>query len=152
MNTLANDAASAKKKWSLYHSNSVRSRRWWVLALFAVWTLYVGVSSLSTRLLTSVDGTVVSSSTTQGVRPVTYYTVQSSDGRQQSLIAGPTDGSLPRQMPVGTIIQKKKFELSYSRNGKRIHDFPVAFHILWFTVSAVSACIAFVWWKSGNER
>ena len=152
MKVSAGHASSDKRKWSLYKADRIRSRRWWVLALFAVWALYVGASGLSTRLLTSVDGSVTSSRTTQGVRPVTYYTVQTSDGQQTNLVAGPTDGSLPREMPVGTVIQKKKFELSYVRNGQRVSDFPLAFHVLWFAVSVVSGCVAFVWWKSERDE
>jgi hypothetical protein len=146
-----NHAASDKRKWSLYKADTIRSRRWWVLAVFAVWTLYVGAAGLMTRLLMSVDGTIISSTTTQGVRPVTYYTIQSTDGQQQSLVAGPTDESLPRGMPVGTIIQKNKFELSYARNGQRVQDFPLGSHVLWLAVSAVSSSLAFVWWKSERK-
>jgi hypothetical protein len=148
MNMSINRAAASKRKWSLHEADSIRSRRWWVLALFAAWTLYLGASGLSTRLLTSVDGTVISSRTTEGARPVTYYTIEASDGQEQSFIAGPTDGSLPREMPVGTVIQKKKFELSYLRNRQRVRDFPLGFHMLWFAVSTVFARGAFVWWRS----
>jgi len=152
MNMSINQAVSHRRKWSLYKTDGIYSRRWWVLALFAAWTLYVGASGLSTRLLTFVDGTIVSSRTTQGIRPVTYYTVQTSDGKRQNLVAGPTDGSLPREMPVGTVIQKRKFELSYTRNGERVRDFPLGFHLLWFAISAVTACMAFAWWRSDRNK
>lgn len=152
MNSPITDPIPHKRKWSLHTGDGARSQRWWVIALFAAWAMYVGTSGVWTRLLTSVAGTIISSTTTQGVRPVTYYTIQGSDGKQHSFLAGPAHGSLPREMPVGTAIQKRKFELSYTRNGQKVHDFPLAFHLLWFGVSAVAAWMAFVWWRSDRNE
>jgi len=148
MGPSAGGVVSDKRNWSLYKADGTQSRRWWVIALFAAWAFYAGASSFADRLLTTVDGTIILSRTTPGVRPVTYYTFLAPDGQQMHLVAGPTDGSLPRKMPVGTVIQKRKFELAYARNGQRVNDFPLGFQVLWIAVSLISGCVAFVWWKS----
>jgi hypothetical protein len=53
------------------------------------------------------------------------YRIRRVDGRYQEYIAGPTDASLKRNLPVGTSIRKRWGELSYEINGKRV-GFPLA--------------------------
>jgi hypothetical protein len=69
------------------------------------------------------------------------YIVRAPDGTEQLYTAGGTDSSLPRDLPVGAHIVKRRWELSYSLNGKRIDDFPIYFY------SAVTcvACALLVW-------
>jgi hypothetical protein len=142
---------SRQRKWLVYKPESNRSRRWWVLALFAGWTLYIAVSGIVGRLLISVDGRIVSSNTAEGIRPVTAYTIQAPHG-ESSYIAGPTDDSLPRRMPIGTYIRKNKYDLSYSKDGKIINDFPLGFHLLWLGISTICAWKSVSWWKASRIK
>jgi hypothetical protein len=100
------------------------------LGLFAAWIIFIDTYTIGTRFLTSVDGTVVSSETSTGNRPTTSYQIKGPDGSISEYVAGPTDKSLPRRMPVGTQIRKKKYELGYVLNGQTVHDFPLAFYAL----------------------
>jgi hypothetical protein len=59
------------------------------------------------------------------------------DGQQQSHIAGPTDASLPRNMPVGARIVKRPRSVSYERDGQRVSDFSLLFYVLMLGVAAV---------------
>jgi hypothetical protein len=45
------------------------------------------------------------------------YTIRRADGSAVSYVAGPTMASLPRSMPVGTVILKKKWETGYEIDG-----------------------------------
>src|SRR5262245_41108935 len=69
------------------------------------------------RLLIEVDRTVVSADTSTGSRPVTKYVIQNPDGRQTEYVAGPTDLSLPHGIPLGTVLQKKRWRFSLQRVG-----------------------------------
>jgi hypothetical protein len=72
------------------------------------------------RLNIDVAGTVVSSvdSPTKGApRYATSYTIRRTDGSLANYVAGPTIASLPRSMPVGTVILKKKWETGYEIDG-----------------------------------
>ena len=84
------------------------------------------------RAAVSLDGTVVSSETSC-VQPYnnrcdTTYVVEGLDHTRSTYVAGPTDESLERRLPVGTFIRKDKWSLTYSVNGKKISDFPVVFY------------------------
>jgi hypothetical protein len=71
----------------------------------------------------SVDGTVIASRddpATGAPRYVTEYVLRGNDGSQFSYVAGPTDGSLPRSMPIGTKVKKIAWHVNYERNGQII--------------------------------
>src|SRR5690348_15241712 len=75
------------------------------------------------RLNIEVAGIVVSSvdSPSKGApRYVTFYTIKRSDGSLTQYVAGPTIASLPRSMPVGTTILKRRWETGYEIDGRRI--------------------------------
>jgi hypothetical protein len=96
--------------------------------LFILWGF--GWDTVGRRLQTNVDGIIVASRDvppTRGSRYATEYTVRRGDGSEQVFWAGPTDGSLPRSMPVGTRIRKVRWELRYERDGKR-ESFPCIFY------------------------
>jgi hypothetical protein len=83
-------------------------------------------TTLSQRLMTDIEGTVISAEdipVTFSQRHGTDYVVLSPEGRTISYIAGATDASLPRSMPVGTYIKKQRWHTSYERNGQQVDDF-----------------------------
>jgi hypothetical protein len=87
-----------------------------MLVLIALWILWgFGYQTLFTRLMTDVEGTVIS---TQDIpyplapaRHGTEYVFKNPEGRTLNYIAGPTDASLPRSMPVGHLHQKTAWAL-----------------------------------------
>ena len=119
------------------------------LMMAVVLWLFAG-SEIFQRADVELNGTVVSSETScmqpANNRCATVYVVESQDRSRHTYIAGPTDKALPRRLPVGTVIGKAKWALSYTVNGKEFRDFPVGFYsgILglglllaawWFTVT-----------------
>jgi hypothetical protein len=150
MSAGAVNSVSQRRKWLLYKPESNQAPRWWVLALFAAWAFFIGIHGIADRLLISVDGTIISSNTTAGIRPVTYYKIRGLGSDEQAYVAGPMDESLPRRMPVGTYIRKSRYEFSYSKDRQVINDFPLGVHLFWLGIGAVFAWKSFSWWKKGR--
>ena len=95
-----------------------------VFGLFILWGF--GWDTVGRRLRTAVDGVIVASRDvpSKGApRYATEYTVRGADGHEQVFWAGPTDGSLPRSIPVGTHVRKMRWHLGYERDG-RTEGFP----------------------------
>ncbi|MBI3803845.1 MAG: hypothetical protein HY282_08800 [Nitrospirae bacterium] len=90
------------------------------------------------RAQIDVSGTILESSTLceqpSNNRCVTNYTIQSDmDGSSIRYSAGPNDQSLnpPRgTFPSGTAIQKHRWSLKYSVNGKVVDDFPLVLYLI----------------------
>jgi len=84
------------------------------------------------RAEVALNGTVVSSETgclqPYNNRCDTTYIVESQNHVRSTYVAGPTDAPLGRRLPVGTLIQKDKWALTYSVNGKIVNDFPINFY------------------------
>ena len=104
-----------------------------VLFVFGLWILWgFGYETLWARLMTDVEGTVVSAQDTPSplapARHGTEYVVRSPDSRNIIYIAGATDASLPRNIPVGAYIKKQRWHLSYERDGQKIDDFSILFY------------------------
>jgi hypothetical protein len=103
------------------------------LALWAVWMIYAfGFSTLGVRLWTQLNGTITSSRDTppiRGPRYSTEYILIGPDGKESSYIAGPTDSSLPRSMPVGTTLRKQRWQIGYERDGRWVSDFGLPFYL-----------------------
>jgi hypothetical protein len=78
-------------------------------------------------------------------RYVTEYVVRSSDGQDHAYVAGATDASLPRSMPVGTQIKKERGSLYYERNGEWF-SFPFTF----YTIVLTGAFCCFVYALAGT--
>jgi hypothetical protein len=99
----------------------------WVLILFGLFILWgFGWETIGRRLQTEVDGVIIGSRDVPSKgepRYATEYTVRGLDGNQEVFWGGATDASLPRSMPVGTRIRKRRWRLDYERNGRRV-DFP----------------------------
>ncbi len=99
-----------------------------LFGLFILWGF--GWETVGRRLKTNVDGVIVATHdipATGAPRYATEYTVRGADGNVQVFMAGPTDGSLPRSMPVGTHIRKKPWHLDYERDGRQ-EGFPYIFY------------------------
>jgi hypothetical protein len=99
------------------------------LAIAALFWIFFGLNEITQRLLIEVNGTIISSQTTTGNRPVTTYIILGPAGKTSTYIAGPTDHSLQRRLPKGTNIKKATYELSWEKNGKTINDFPITFYL-----------------------
>jgi hypothetical protein len=61
------------------------------------------------------------------------------DGSAFEYISDSTIASLPRSMPVGTIIRKRRWELGFARNGRK-----VGFNMLPVLVPIVIGTILFI--------
>jgi hypothetical protein len=100
--------------------------------LFAVVAWLFAGSEIYLRAAIELNGTVVSSETScmqpANNRCATQYIVEAPDRSRHTYIAGPTDKALPRRLPVGTVINKDKWQLFYSINGREVNDFPVVFY------------------------
>jgi hypothetical protein len=105
----------------------------WLLICIAVYISWgFGYETVWLRLVTEIDGVILSAQyhpATSRERAFTDYVVQDAKGEHNRYVAGPTDASLPRDLPVGTCIQKKRWEIGYMRNGTRVDDFPVYFYM-----------------------
>ena len=60
-------------------------------------------------------------------RYATDYIVRGLDGRDYTYVAGCTDASLQRSMPVGTHIRKERWRLGYEQDGNWV-NFPMVFY------------------------
>ena len=111
--------------------------------ILAVWIIWIfGFQTVGARLTTELDGLVVSSQDVpagRGPRYSTEYTLRGPDGGQRIYVAGATDASLPRSLPVGTYLRKKKWRLSYTENGEIVNDFPISFYVL--TLGIAIGCL-----------
>jgi hypothetical protein len=110
------------------------------LALLA-W-LFAG-SEICQRAMIELNGTVLSSETScakpYNNRCSTTYLVVDKHGLRSTYVAGPTDESLERRLPTGTLIDKKKWSLAYSVNGRHIDDFPIGFYGTLIALGALCA-------------
>jgi hypothetical protein len=104
-----------------------------VLSLFGLWILWgFGYQTLWVRLMTNVEGTVVSARDIPyplaPARHGTEYMLRTPEGDTDRYVAGATDASLPRNIPVGRYIKKRRWQLSYEQDNHRIDDFSVLFY------------------------
>ena len=81
-----------------------------ILIVSALWIFWgFGYQTVWQRFTTQLNGVVVSSRdipSTGAPRYATEYVVHGEDGHDQTYLAGATDGSLERSLPIGTSIQK----------------------------------------------
>jgi hypothetical protein len=97
-------------------------------ALLILWGF--GYQTVWQRLTIQIEGTIVSSRdepVTGAPRYVTYYVVRGTDGNDRAYVAGASDTSLQRHMPVGAHIHKVWGELGYEVDGRWI-AFPLGFY------------------------
>ena len=99
------------------------------MAIFSVWILYIAYSTIAGRLEIEADGTILKREAfTRYGRPGAIYTLAASDGSSHTFTSGSTDSSLPRELPVGSRLVKRKNHLSYTLDGRPIWDFPLPFY------------------------
>lgn len=107
------------------------------------WILYgFGYQTVWNRLELDVQGTVISSTSLPYVgagRYVTNYVIHSENGTEFSYTAGPTDASLDRGLPVGTVFKKLRGSLGYWVNNQW-SAFPIAFYLV-FLFGATTAVL-----------
>jgi hypothetical protein len=111
-----------------------------VLIVGGAWFLFMTLYTLFGRLTTQVDGTIISRQTILETRRGTVYTLRDSKGNLETYVAGATDASLSRDIPIGTHITKERWHLGYNLNNSYINDFPVIFYSM---VASIGVC--FLW-------
>jgi hypothetical protein len=99
--------------------------------IFALWILWgFGFQTLWARYTTEFEGVVVSSrdNPSKGApRYTTEYVIRDASNHDTRYVAGPTDASLERSIPVGSRIEKKWGQLGYQLNDQW-RSFPIAFY------------------------
>lgn len=99
-----------------------RTLRPWVLILFGAFILWgFGWETIGLRLEMQANGVIVAEKDvppSRSSRYATEYTLRAQGGTESILWAGATDASLPRDMPIGTRIDKRRWHLGYKRDGK----------------------------------
>jgi hypothetical protein len=122
-----------------------------VLLVFGFWIFWgFGLHTVGKRFDTQVDGIIISSRDnppSRGPRYATEYVLRGPNGEIFSYVAGPTDASLPRSMPVGTTLKKMRWHLDYDRNGQHVNDFPVAFYSGALGIAVGCVIWSFVIWQ-----
>jgi hypothetical protein len=125
------------------------------LLIFGLWVLWgFGLNTLGVRLRTEVDGVVISSRDipeTRGPQYSTEYILREPGGQERVYIAGPTDASLPRNLPVGTYLKKHRWRVTYERDGSPIDDFPLFFYEA--MCGAALGCLLWTWliWQDRRQ-
>jgi hypothetical protein len=131
------------------NSSGTLNPRIFVPLAMGLWILWgFGYETIWQRLMLQIDGIVISSIYTPRLgasRYLTTYAIRGTDGRIASYIAGPTDASLGRSIPVGSRIRKEIWQLGYTINGRWI-AFSVGFYILTLALAAGSVVWAAIVW------
>jgi hypothetical protein len=117
------------------------------LAFGATVFFLMGANEIIQRLFIEIDGTTISSETTTVNHVFTTYVIRGSDGSLRRYIAGGTDHSLPRRLPKGTHVAKRKYELSWRQNGQPVNDFPLYFYVGACGLGGLLAYCAVVQWR-----
>jgi len=103
-----------------------------VVAIGIFWTF--GYNGVWHRLQIDLEGKVTTRQDFPQTRythgPTTLYTLIKGDGTIREYTATATDPSLPRTIPIGAYVMKRKGELFYFLNGERIDDFPLTAYIV----------------------
>jgi hypothetical protein len=125
-----------------------------VLFISALWVSWgFGYQAVWQRFTTEVDGVVISSRDIPlkgAPRYSTEYVVRDASGGDHRYIAGATDASLERSLPVGTEIRKEWGSLDYEVNGEKIR-FPTYFYSAMCGVALFSLLWGVVLWRSASK-
>jgi hypothetical protein len=126
-----------------------------VLFISALWILWAfGYQVVWKRFTAVVDGVVISSRdvpSTGAPRYSTEYVVRDAGGNNHLYIAGATDASLKRSLPVGTEIRKEWGRLDYEVDGKQIH-FSTYFYSAMCGIALFSLLWGAVLWRSASKK
>jgi hypothetical protein len=125
-----------------------------VLVVFGAFILWgFGANTVWPRLMLAVDGVVtqrVDMPSLGAPRFTSAYVLRSPDGADVHYSAGATDASLARGQKIGTVFRKRRWQLGYRLNGKRV-GFPVLFYGL--TLAFGGALLVYgamgfpAWWR-----
>jgi hypothetical protein len=121
----------------------------YILIAWAFWLIWAfGYQAVWQRAKVELNGTVISSVDRPAKNAPRYfseYVVKSDAGLDQTYIAGPTDASLQRSLPVGTRVVKNRGELSYEINGSLV-EFPKYFYggVLAFAMITILAAMMMI--------
>lgn len=130
---------------------SARRLSYGPLAFALLAWLFAG-SEIYQRAAIELHGAIVSAVTScmqpANNRCATEYVVKSQDGSEHSYVAGPTDKALPRRLPIGTQIDKRKWSLSYTVDGQERRDFPLGFYSAILLLGLMCA----IWWSARLRR
>jgi hypothetical protein len=102
--------------------------------LGGLWAIFMVDYTTFGRLHNEVDGVIMARHLTTGYRPAAIYSVRDSGGGTHTYVAGATDASLPRDLPIGAHVTKRRWDLGYSVDGQRRDDFPVTFYTIILTI------------------
>jgi hypothetical protein len=110
-----------------------------------------GYMTVWARLRLDLRGTIIASVDTprrNAPRYATIYTLRAPDGAVLHYLAGATDASLSRGLPVGTVLAKSAWQLGYSVDGNWV-GFPIGFYLVVLTIgaAAIVAGIARLPWR-----
>jgi hypothetical protein len=124
------------------------------MAIMSFWTFDSGVW---TRLQIELEGTIISrrdaAPTVYANGPTTRYTIREADGSLGDYTATIADPSLPRTLPIGGAIVKRKGDLFYLLDGKRIDDFPITADFVFLGVGIGSMVAGSIWIaRSGRAK
>jgi hypothetical protein len=111
-----------------------------VLIVGGAWFSFMALYTLFGRLATEVDRTIISRQIISEPRRGAIYSLRDSKGNLETYVAGATDASLSRDIPIGTHVAKERRHLGYNLNGSYINDFPIVFYS---TVASIGVC--FLW-------
>jgi hypothetical protein len=126
-----------------------------ILLCAAIWILWAfGYETVWARFTTQVRGVIV------GGRDVPYkgaprygteYVVRDVNGHESFYVAGATDASLQRSMPVGVNIDKEWGRLDYDVNGKLV-GFLIYFYSAILGIAVLCLfCPAWMWRFATNR-
>jgi len=115
-----------------------------ILLLFGIGTFWlVGYSSVWQRYQLDVQGTVTARQDFPRNKynhgPTSRYTLKQGDGSIREYTTALGDAALSRTIPVGVHIAKRKGELFYFLNDRRVDDFPLMASLI-----ALGVAIAFM--------
>lgn len=114
-----------------------------IFIVIGLWFSWLPISEIYNRASIELQGVITSSNTScvqpQNNRCSTVYLTQNSTSSTSKYIAGSTDASLQRYLPIGTKIEKLKWQLNYKINEKVVNDFPIGFYggVLTFCITAL---------------
>jgi hypothetical protein len=117
------------------------------VALFILWGF--GYETVWDRLTADIDGVIVSSRDvpSKGApRYATEYVIRGPDGQAHTYVAGPTDSSLERSMPIGTRVHKERWKLGYERDGHQV-SFPIEFYSAILGIALACLLWAVLQWR-----
>jgi hypothetical protein len=117
--------------------------------------LWVALPTVYHRLEIQTSGTIINAETRYEPRRATYYSIKTPSGLTETIISGATDASLPRDISIGTFVEKAKWHIGYSLDHVYTLGFPVYFYgglILIASFLLLQAAIGYFRYKNTAEQ